>query len=59
MLLHASLETDGRIVRLRKRAIARKEDLYEKAVELGHGAFRKTADELVADLARYWADRGM
>lgn len=57
VLLHASLEKAGRNVRLSKRAIARKEDLYERAVKLGHGAFRKTADELVADLARYWADK--
>jgi CHAD domain-containing protein len=57
-LLQARLTgNDERSARLLRRAIARKEDLYAQAVRKGRRAFERSADELVADLARYWADR--
>ncbi len=58
VLLQSRIEgEDYRGSRLLKRASARKQTLYEQAVRLGRRAFGKSADELVADLARYWADR--
>jgi len=57
-MLQARLEaSENPSPRLLKRAIARKETLYEQSVKLAHRVFEKSADELVADLARYWADR--
>jgi CHAD domain-containing protein len=57
-MLQARLEAnDDRDSDLLKRAIARKEALYEQAARKGRRAFEKSADELVADLSRYWADR--
>ena len=60
VLLQSRIEgEDFRVTRLLKRASARKQALYKQAVKLGRQAFGKSADELVADLARYWADRHM
>ncbi len=58
VILQAFLEQrDDPDTQLQERAMERKLELYANAIEIGNSLFAVSVSDLIADCARYWADR--